>query len=115
MLRSHRLLFQHNGLQVVHLKVLAIGVSRCSYEYARLPSAARLTICIYIKRNKSCMPYYDVANLVSVTKMNMIDEMPCGYGTLRTTTTVRVWYIVSHRATQRFQLLSKSPADLDRD
>jgi len=31
------------------------------------------------------MPYYDVANLVTVTKTNMIDEMPCGYGTLRTT------------------------------
>jgi hypothetical protein len=31
------------------------------------------------------MPYYDVANLVTVAKTNMIDEMPCGYGTLRTT------------------------------
>jgi hypothetical protein len=32
------------------------------------------------------MPYYDAANLVTVTKMNLIYEMPCGYGTLRTTT-----------------------------
>jgi len=30
------------------------------------------------------MPYYDVANLVTV-KTNMIDEMPCGYVTVRTT------------------------------
>jgi hypothetical protein len=29
------------------------------------------------------MPYYDIVNLVTVTKTNMIDEMPCGYGTLR--------------------------------
>ena len=31
------------------------------------------------------MPYYDVANLVTVTKTNLIHEMHCGYGTLRTT------------------------------
>jgi hypothetical protein len=36
------------------------------------------------------MPYYDVANLVTVTKTNMIDEMPCSFGTLRTTG-VRIW------------------------
>jgi len=42
------------------------------------------------------MPYYDVANLVTVTKTNMIDEMPCGYGTPRTTG-VRIWHQVSHR------------------
>jgi len=29
------------------------------------------------------MPYYEVANLVTVTKTNMIDEMPRAYGTLR--------------------------------
>jgi len=29
------------------------------------------------------MPYYEIANLVTVTKTNMIDEMPCTYGTLR--------------------------------
>ena len=28
------------------------------------------------------MPYYEVVNLVTVTKTNMIDEMPCAYGTL---------------------------------
>jgi hypothetical protein len=43
------------------------------------------------------MPYYDVANLVTVTKINMIDEMPCGYGTLQTTG-VKIWHQVSRRA-----------------
>jgi len=43
------------------------------------------------------MPYYVVANLVTVTKTNMIDEMPCGYGTLRTTS-VRIRHQVSFRA-----------------
>jgi len=28
------------------------------------------------------MPYYEVANPVTVTKTNMIDEMPCACGTL---------------------------------
>jgi hypothetical protein len=31
------------------------------------------------------MPYYDVANLVTLAKMNMTDKMPCGCGTERTT------------------------------
>ena len=71
------------------------------------------------------MPYYDVANLVTVTQTNMIDEMPCG--TLRTTG-VRIWHQVSRRACAevsaapevscgpvlKSQLLSKSPADLRR-
>jgi len=43
------------------------------------------------------MAYYDVANLATVTKTNIIDEMPCGYGTLRTTG-VRIRHQVSHRA-----------------
>jgi len=42
------------------------------------------------------MPDYDVVIPVSVTKTNMIDEMPCGYGTLRTTG-VRIWHQVFHR------------------
>jgi hypothetical protein len=46
------------------------------------------------------MPYYDVANLVTVTKTNMIDEMPCGYGTLRTTG-VRMRNQVTHRPAKR--------------
>jgi hypothetical protein len=43
------------------------------------------------------MPYYDVANVVSVTKNNMINEMPCGYETLKTTG-VKIWHQVSRRA-----------------
>ena len=43
------------------------------------------------------MPYYDVANLVTVTKTNMIDEMPCGYG-IRETTCVRIRHYVFRRA-----------------
>jgi hypothetical protein len=42
------------------------------------------------------MPYCDVANLLTVTKTNMIDEMPCGYETLKTTG-VRIWHQVSER------------------
>ena len=45
------------------------------------------------------MPYYDVANLVTVTKTNIIDEMPCGYGTLRTTG-VRIRHQVSCKPAQ---------------
>jgi len=29
------------------------------------------------------MPYYEVANLVTVIKTNTIDKIPCAYGTLR--------------------------------
>jgi hypothetical protein len=42
------------------------------------------------------MPYYDVGNLVTVTKTNMIDEMPCGYETLRSSG-VRILHQVSCR------------------
>jgi len=57
------------------------------------------------------MPYYDVTNLVTVTKTTVIDKMPCGYGTLRTTA-VSIWHQVSRRVSQRSHLLSKSPASL---
>jgi hypothetical protein len=45
------------------------------------------------------MLYYNVANLVTVTKTNMIYKMPCVYGTLRTTG-VRIWHQVSRRPHQ---------------
>jgi len=45
-------LFHHNGLQVVHLWVFCMGVSRCSSDDARVPSVARLNVCIYIERLK---------------------------------------------------------------
>jgi hypothetical protein len=50
------------------------------------------------------MPYHDLANLVTITKTNMIDEMPCGYGSLRTTA-VRIRDQVSCRPAQRFPQL----------
>ena len=43
------------------------------------------------------MPYNAVVNLVTVTMTNMINEMPCGYGTPKTTG-VTIWHQVSHRA-----------------
>jgi len=43
------------------------------------------------------MPFHDVANVVSVTKTNMINEMPCAYETLKTTG-VKIWHQVSRRA-----------------
>jgi len=46
------------------------------------------------------MPYYDVANLVTVAKTNMIKEMSCGYGTV-TTTGVGIPNQVSRRPVQR--------------
>jgi len=54
------------------------------------------------------MPYYDVANLATVTKMNMIDEMFCGYGTLRTTA-VRIRHQVSRRPPQTCAEVSAVP------
>jgi hypothetical protein len=43
------------------------------------------------------MPYDNVANLVTVTKTNMINKMLCSCGTLRTTA-VRIWHQVFRRA-----------------
>ena len=60
------------------------------------------------------MPYDDVTDLVAVTKTNVIDELRCGYVTLRTTAD-RIWHQLSYRAMQRSQLLLKSPTDLHRD
>jgi len=59
------------------------------------------------------MPCCEVANLVTVTKMNRIYKMPCSYGTTRTTA-VRLWHQVSSSAAQQSQPLSMSPADLPR-
>ena len=50
------------------------------------------------------MPYYDVANHVTVTMTDMIDEMPCGFRSLRTTG-VRIRHHVSSRPAQRSQQL----------
>jgi len=57
------------------------------------------------------MPHYDVLNLPTINKTNVIDSIPFGYGTLRTTA-VRIQHLVSSRTAQRSQLLSKFPANL---
>jgi hypothetical protein len=48
------------------------------------------------------MPYYDVANLVTVTRTNLMYEMPCSYGSLRLTA-VRIWLYVSRTAAHKSQ------------
>jgi hypothetical protein len=53
--------------------------------------------CIYTQRLRLYMLYCDVGNLVTVTKTNMIDEMPGCCGILRITPE-RIWHHVSHRA-----------------
>jgi len=68
---------------------------------------------IYIDFNRYYMPYHDVVNLVTVTKMNMIAETPCSYGNLRITA-VTIQDHVSCRAVQRSQLLMMSSEDLCR-
>jgi hypothetical protein len=107
------------------LKLLSMGVAWCSSNYARVPSAARLTVCIYSERLKYCIPYYVVVNLVTVTKMNTIKQNAlwlynnhCSENTASSLTqscaAVSATPKASHRAAQRSQLLSKSPADLRR-
>ena len=56
-----------------------------------------IPLCICIERLRQYMQYYDVAKLMTITKTIMIHEMPCGYGTLKTTG-VRIWHLVSRRA-----------------
>ena len=41
--------FDHYGLQVGYLYVPSMGVSRCSSDYARVPSVARLALRLYIE------------------------------------------------------------------
>jgi hypothetical protein len=73
------------------------------------------------------MPFHAVATLVTVVKMNMMNTLPCGCGTLKTDA-VRIWHqvslgactevstalAVSRRSAPSFPLLSNSPADLHR-
>jgi len=72
-----------------------------------------LYIYIYSHLDRYYMPYYGIVNLVTVTQMNIIDGIPCGYGSL-ITMAVRIQHQVSCSVAQRFLLLSKSQADLSR-
>jgi len=76
-------------------------------EHCRRPD----WLYVYIVKLTQFMPYDDVANLVTVTKMNMINKIPCWYETLKTTP-ARIQHQVSPRAEQRSQLLWKSPPEL---
>ena len=90
-----------------------------------LPSAASLTVCIYIDRLLYCMPYNNVANLETVTKTNMIRqnalwlfknhccENPAP-SLPQSCAVVLAALEVSQRAAQRSHLRLKSPTDLRR-
>jgi len=85
------------GLQVsfpVHLITASMCISKLSQSAS--PGAPAITLqfhlhsdwpFVYIYRDydRQYMPFYDVVNLVSVTKMNLIHAMPCGHGTASTT------------------------------
>jgi hypothetical protein len=42
-----------------------------------------ISVGLYIERLRQCMQCYDGSNVVTVTKTNMINEMPCCCGTVR--------------------------------
>jgi len=107
------------------LKVLSLHMSSYSSDYAQVPSAARLTICIYRERLEQCMPYYDVLNLVTVTKMNMIwrndlwlGKNDCSENMAsilpQSCAAASTSLEVSRRTAQLSQLHLKSPANLCR-
>jgi hypothetical protein len=54
------------------------------------------------------MPSYDVANLVTLTKTNLIHEMPGGYGTIRTTAVRNTALSLPADLPRGLKLLSKS-------
>jgi hypothetical protein len=65
----------------------------CRLVHSRYPC---ISVCISIERLGSYLQYDDVENVVTVEMTYMIDEMHCGYGTLRTTE-VRMLHRVSQR------------------
>jgi len=102
-------------------KVPAMGVAWSSSDYTPVSSAAGLNEYIYRERPKWCMPYYDVANLVTVTKMNMRRQNTfwlCKNHCCETTAShlLQSWAAVlatlevSDRAAHPSQLLLMSPA-----
>jgi len=91
-----RVCISYNEMMSIYPRVSEIDTP-CRWVHLRYSCISK---CIYIERLRKYMPYYDVANLVTVRKTNMIDEIPCGYGTVRTTA-VRIWHQVSRRPAQR--------------
>jgi len=113
----------YHEMMSIHPRIFEIYTSCCWVHFCSLC----ISVCIYTERLRKYMPYYDVANLVTITKTNMIDEMPCSCWTLRTAG-MRIWHQVScrvcavvsaalevsHGPVLRSRLLSKSPAGLRR-
>ena len=118
-----RVCISYNAVMSIYIRVSEISIP-CPWVHCRYPSVSK---CMYPERLRQYMPYYAVANHMTVTKMNMINKMPGGCGTL-ITTTVRIWYQVSCRACAEVSaarevscrsalmshVLLKSPADLRR-
>jgi hypothetical protein len=59
------------------------------------------------------MAYYDIANLVSLIKTNLIRKIPCGYGT-QWTIAVRIRHYASCRGALRSQVAPEVSVDLCR-
>jgi len=85
-----RVSISYNKMMSIYSGVSQIYTA-CHWVHLSFP---RIPVCIYIDRLGK---YHDVANLVTVTKTNMIDEMTCGDGTIRMTG-VRIWHQFSRRA-----------------
>jgi len=58
--------------------------------------AYSISVCIFLKLVRYYLLYYVVLNLITVIKMNMIDEVPCSSGTPKTNT-VKIWHQISCR------------------
>jgi len=59
------------------------------------------------------MPYYEVANLVTVTKTNMIDKLPCAMVTVGHNATV---FVYNRIPTERAATVNlQSEGDMQRD
>jgi len=103
-------LSHHNGLRL-YLLVLWIGVTRGSSNYTPEPSTPKSALCIFLQRFRKYMWYSHITSSLTVTKMNLIDKMPCGYGMLRSIAVI-IQYQVSCWSGQRFQWLSKFSAEI---
>jgi len=78
---TDRVCISYNAMISIYHRVSKI-YTPCHWVYLRYP---HLSGCIYIERLKYYMPYDGVANLVTAIKTIMMNEMPCGCETLRTT------------------------------
>ena len=88
--RKERICILHNAIISIYP-----GASQmytfCYWVHLHYPC---ISDCLYLERLILYMLYYDVVNLMTVTKMYMINGMPCGCGSLRTTAVVVYSYRV---------------------